>query len=194
MDKHSIAEQVFLWIEHHPYLRLALKNGYVNYSSLARSIQDELSIKNFDAVVVAIRRFYEKVKPRPHILQGVLDILAQSQLEIRTGINVYIVKELGEIKADYYHLIKGSRHQIIITDQRLDIPYEKVTEGVVEVRIRSPEAIESEPGVILEIYQKLFERGVNIVETYSAYTDTVIIVEKSCLMAALEALNSLSVQ
>ena len=196
-DKVSIAEQVFEWIECHPYVRLALKKGLVNYSSLAREIQSELSIKNFDAMIVAIRRHYEKLQKVPNIDPGkIRGILNKSQLEIRTAINVYILK--GETppslsSSHYSHLIRGSKFSVVITDMKLDIGAEK-HEGLVEVRIRSPEDIETEPGSILEIYQKLFEHGINIVETYSCYIDTVVIVEKRDILKTIKALSELGIQ
>ncbi|MFH1636942.1 MAG: hypothetical protein ABIB71_00790 [Candidatus Woesearchaeota archaeon] len=191
----SIAEQVFSWLEQYPYIIWTLKNGLINYSSLTRKIQKDLKIKNFDAVLIAIRRYKGSIKRVEE--EMILGVLKQSTLEIRTGINVYITKNVDKItlnKLEHFHLIKGSDADILICNKEVNVPYIKKHENTVEVRIKSPAAIEATKGFIAFVYGIISERGINIIETYSAYTDTIFIIEKKDLAAIVETLGKIGIK
>ena len=56
------------YIAEHPFVKDCLKKGLINYSSLTRQICQDLNLdprKNFDAILIACRRFYNKVKKSP---------------------------------------------------------------------------------------------------------------------------------
>ncbi|MBW2988458.1 hypothetical protein DRJ48_02845 [Candidatus Woesearchaeota archaeon] len=196
-EKNSIAREVAKWLDKQPYIRVCLAQHLVNYSSLARRVQAQLNIKNFDAVMVAIRRYSKTLKGVQDISTKLQRVLSNSRLEIRTGINVYVLNQgLSEyIKelSGYVHIIKGFEYYLLITDTELGSPFSKKHENLVEIRIKSPEEIESTPGVVFYIYEKLFERNINIIETYSCWTDTLILIQKNELVSALEALEELGV-
>ena len=194
-EKKSIAERVFAWLDKYPYIIWTLKNGMVNYSSLTRKIQKDLEIKNFDAVLIAIRRYKESIKKIDE--EKITTVLKESTIEIRTGVNVYIVKSLDrEIlnKLEHFHLVRGSEADILITDKKLKIDCIKRYENLVEVRIKSPETIETTVGFVAFVYSIIAERGINIFETYSAYTDTILIIEKKDLTSLLELLEKAGIQ
>ena len=53
------------YIAEHPFVKDCLKKGIINYSSLTRQICSDLNLdikKNFDAILIACRRFYRKIK------------------------------------------------------------------------------------------------------------------------------------
>ena len=53
------------YISEHPYVKDCLKKGLINYSSLTRQICSDLDLnvkKNFDAVLIACRRYFRKIK------------------------------------------------------------------------------------------------------------------------------------
>lgn len=195
MEKKSIAEQVSEWIEKYPYIVWCLKNSLINYSSLARKIQKDTGIKNFDAVIVAIRRYKDTIKAIKE--EKILEIMKQSTLEIKTGMNVYTVEHFDPSvikKLKHFHTIMGSESTTIVTSQKLDITCIQKYEGLVEVRIKSPPAIEKVAGIVAVIYSKIAERDINIIETYSAYTDTVFIINKKDLTAMVDVLESIGVK
>jgi hypothetical protein len=52
------------YIAEHPSVKDCLKKGFINYSSLTRQICKDLNLdakKNFDAVLIACRRYYRKI-------------------------------------------------------------------------------------------------------------------------------------
>ncbi len=157
----------------------------------------DLNIKRFDAIVVAIRRYQHMMKHRVDTSEEINEILKNSILEIKSGINIYIIKNptyfpflMKELEHAYCHLIKGYNYFLIITDKNLRLPKTvQKHKNVIEIRIKSPENIEKVPGVVFLIYKKLYERGINIIETYSCWTDTILLIEKKDLAAVLEILN-----
>jgi hypothetical protein len=204
----SIAKKVWDWIDLHPYIIFTLKQDLINFSSLARIIKEELEIKNFDAILVAIRRYQEKNSrtiANPMLEKKMLDVLHQSTLEIKTGTNVFIVKntnfeKLNKLQKDFtdFQLINSPSATTIITTKNLD-PEEfsqviSEMKNAVEIKIKSPEKLEATPGVIALIYSKLADRGINIVETFSCYTDSIIVVEKKDLTATVEVLDKLGIK
>jgi len=193
----SIAKQVYEWLKERPYLVWALKKDLVNFSSLSRTIQQDLEIKNFDAVIVAVRRFQKEIDTLKSTGKEIIDILEKSRLEIKTGVNVYIMKPHAAKdmeKYKYLHLIKGSNATTIITEEKLNVDCIKKKENMLEVRIVSPPEIESNLGFMAYVCSALAERGIVIVETYSCYTDTIYIFDKQDLTKVVEVLESIGIK
>ena len=187
----DIAKQVFSWIKERPYIEYALKKGIVNYSSLSRMIQKDLNVRNFDAVIVAARRYKTEVLKSTG--EEIMALLRKSRLEIKTGVNVYIVRSLDE-KINCLHMIKGSNATTIITQKKLDISCIRKNENVVEVNIISGPELERTMGFTSYVYSALFERGINILETYSCYTDTILIFDKKDLSKVVDILEEIGVK
>ena len=188
----SIAKDVFRWIDENPFVIYGLKKDVINYSSLARTIQKDMKIGNFDAVIMAIRRYSQK----PGILKSdgknIIKIIRDSSLEVRTGINVYITRE--KIQGNFIHLIKSGEFTTIVSDEKLDINSLKMHENVIEVRVKSPVNVEKTPGVVAFIYNSIAEAGINIIETYSCYSDTILIFDKKDFMRAVEVFDKLGIK
>ncbi len=52
----------------------------------------------------------------------------------------------------------------------------------------SPENVEKTPGLLSFLSSALSSRGINIVEAMSCYTDTIFVLERENMTAAIEAL------
>ena len=61
--------------------------------------------------------------------------------------------------------------------------------GLAEITIESSPEIEDIPGVMAFVYSLLAERGININETLSSYSDTILVVAEKDAQKALEALR-----
>ena len=55
--------------------------------------------------------------------------------------------------------------------------------------IKSPEDMEKVPGVVSYIYSLLGDHGVNVVETMSCWTDTIVVVSEKEIPTAMEFLS-----
>ena len=195
-DEESIAKHTFEFIKQYPFVIYAIKKGLINYSSLARLIQKETGIKKFDAILVALRR-HQKAIRAPDDGRKILSILKNSSLEMRTGVNIYRLKELDQKIINglkHFHLIHGGYGKIeLITDEQVNMEPKK--KNLLEVKIKSPPTLESTPGVVGYIMFTLAAREINVVKTYSCHTDTTIFVfEKKDLLRVVNALESIGIK
>ncbi len=194
--KESIAERVFGWLDDYPYLQWALKHDLINHSSLARRIQKEFQIKNFDAALAAVRRYQDGLAKKTVPESRVMELVKKSRLDIRTGVNVYVFEKfdtdvLKRLKS--FHVV-WSDFVTLITGEQLGLPTVRKYENVVEIRIKSPVEIESTSGVVATLYEKIGELNINIIETYSCYTDTIFIIDRKNLAKMLELFEKMGIK
>ena len=84
------------YIREHPSVKDCLKNGILNYSSLSRQISSELGLnlkKNFDAILIACRRFERKLKNEAIEENKILKILKESKIEVKNKIVAIVVEK-----------------------------------------------------------------------------------------------------
>ena len=200
------------YISEHPFVKDCLKKGLVNYSSLTRQIcldQDLDAKKNFDAVLIACRRYYQKIKTEATTEKKILDILKNSKIEVKNKINVVVLEKniifsnLLDIEKeakkllDTFHIIEGANAVTIITSndfsKRIKRTFRnkiiKENTDLVEVILKSPQQIETTAGVVSYVYSLLGENGVNIFETLRCWTDTIFLVEEKDLSKVMELLR-----
>jgi hypothetical protein len=184
----SIAKRVKKWIEEHPVIKHCLAKEMINYSELARRIQKELRIKNFDAVIVAVRRISYKLK-EARLEEEIIRILKRSKLNIKTKINVAILRKGGIAEGDFLAIIEGVSSKVVIYEADAKV---ELSDRIKEWRdlaafiLISPEEIEVTPGVVHSITEMLFEHGINVIEFMSCHRDTILILEKKDIAKALE--------
>jgi len=205
----SIAKATEEYIASHPSIKDCLKMGLVNYSALSRKIIEELGLKgekNFEAVLVASRRYVEKARFPKAREDAIMDILKKSSLETRSKMAVAILdqtvplasiidlaKEITEEDGSF-HLIEGSKTFTVITDQKFEPRISqrfkfgliKVRKDLVEILLKAPKDIEKTCGVIGYIYSLFGENEINILETMSSWTDTLVVIEEKDLSKAMK--------
>ncbi len=200
------------YISEHPFVKDCLKKGLVNYSSLTRKICLDLDLntkKNFDAVLIACRRFYRKIKTEATTEKKILDILKNSKIEVKNKINVIVLEKniifsnLLDIEkeakklSDTFHIVEGANAVTIITSDEFSKKIKQVfrnkiikeNTNLVEVILKSPKQIETTSGVVSYLYSLLGENGINILETLSCWTDTIFLVEEKDLSKVMEFLR-----
>ncbi len=191
------------YISEHPFVKDCLKKRLINYSSLTRQICTELGLskKNFDAVLIACRRFYRKIKTEATTEKKIVDILKNSKIEIKNKINVIVLEKdiifsnLLELEKEAkkhletFHIVEGTATITIIASEDFAKKAKQVfankvikeNAGLVEVILKSPKQIETTAGVISYLYSLLGENGINVFETLSCWTDTIFLVEEKDL-------------
>jgi hypothetical protein len=199
-QKESIAERTRYYIDAHPSVKDCISKDLINYSSLARQIMKDLSIKNEEAVMIACRRYAVKLAKRDHE-RDILRILANSRLEVKTKICIVTAKNdwtvLQRLEVVFQKLInekaimqviQGAQAITVIADEKLKnevvnaVGREnilKVRQDLVEITVKSPERIVETTGVFAYLASNLAENNVNVVETVSCYTDSIFIVNES---------------
>ena len=208
----STAELTEKYIEEHPCIKDCLKKDIVNYSKLSRLISKELGIEkktSIDAIQIACRRYAEKLKRGTTLEDKIMKILKGSELEIKNKVAVVVISKriypenLIEVEkkvrrnGDPFHLIEGTKAFTIVLPERyvgeLSRLFKrstiKVTKGLTLITIKSPEDIETTPGVVSYLYSLFGEHGINIVETMSCWTDTIFVVSEDDFPKAMRVLK-----
>ncbi len=200
------------YISEHPSIKDSLKKGLINYSKLARQIADETDTdlkKNFDAILVACRRYYRKVRKEKILEQDILDVLKKSKVEVKNKIiaavldkSIYfeglldLEKEVKK-KGDIFHIIEGTSAITVVTAEEYSDKIKKLFKNkiikenkrLVEIFLKSPKEIEHVAGVVPYLYSLFGEKGINIVETLSCWTDTIFVVEEKDIAKVMEILR-----
>ncbi|MCE5296202.1 MAG: ACT domain-containing protein [Euryarchaeota archaeon] len=209
-QKESIAEKTRVYIDSHPSIKDCISKDLINYSSLARQIMKDLEIKNEEAVMIACRRYAQRLSKKDHE-KDILKIIGNSRIEVKTKIcsvtakndwtvlhklELVFVKLINE-KA-IMQVIQGTQAITIIADEKLknDVVNTvgkenilRVRPDLVEISVKSPEKISDTSGVFSFLADNLAENNVNVAETVSCYTDTIFIVDEKDMIHAYSILS-----
>jgi hypothetical protein len=200
------------YISEHPFIKDCLKKGLINYSSLTRQICLDLKLdakKNFDAILIACRRFYRKIKSEATIEKKILEILKGSKIELKNKINAIVLEKniiftnLLDIEKEAkkfnetFHIIEGTNAITVITSDEFSRKIKQVFKNKIikentslaEVILKSPKQIETTAGVISYVFSLMGENDINVFETLSCWTDTIFLVEEKDLSRVMELLS-----
>ena len=189
------------YISNHPSVKDCLKNDLINFSSLSRQIAVELNLnikKNFDAILIACRRYKRKLKGEQVLEKNILRILKDSKIEIKNKVIAVVLEKdiyFGTLlnlekeiknKKEIFRIIEGaSAITIITTEDFLDLIKKYFRNKIIieninlaEITIKSPKEIEEVPGTYAYLCSLFGENNINIVETLSCWTDTIFLVDE----------------
>jgi hypothetical protein len=207
----NITKLVEKYISEHPSVKDCLRKRLINYSSLSRLLLKELNLDKtkFDAILIASRRYYEKLKRLKSEEERILSILRNSKLEIKNKILVAVVEKshiyplIIELekkvrkKSEPFYVLEGTTAVTIVTsaDFLSEIKNTfgsrilKLNQNLALVTIKSPKALEITPGVLAVLASALADRNINIVENMSCWTDTLFVVAEKDVAAVIEAMK-----
>ncbi|PLW80233.1 hypothetical protein C0585_03715 [Candidatus Woesearchaeota archaeon] len=200
----STAEITEKYIENHPSIKDCLKKELLNYTQLSKLIAKELEIRNktsIEAIQIAARRYIRKIKSEDINEDKIIEILKQSELEIKNKVVTIVIEKLYypeklieiELKIkknkDLFYSIEGSNAITIVTNEKYFEEIKKLFsknllethKNLILIKLKSPKIIEKVPGIAGFIYSKFAENGVNIIETMSCWTDNLFIIEEDHL-------------
>ena len=208
----TTTELAWAFLDEHPSIRDCLRMKVVNYSKLSRLIAGRLGIEKTasqDAILIACRRYAEKLRDGGVQEEKILNLLRKSKLETKNKIAVVIVdrriyldhlldlERKVRAKAELFYAIEGvSAYTLIVAEEYLP-EVEKLflrhmlrrTGGLALVALRSPTEMESTAGVMAFLAGRLSEHGINVVETMSCWTDTMFVVAEADIPKALACLR-----
>lgn len=189
------------YILQHPSIKDCIKNGLVNYSSLSRQVAEDLGLnqkKNFDAILIACRRFRRKLKKEEVSESKILGILKESRIEIKNKVIAIVLEKdifFGHLlnlereikkKNEIFRVIEGLSAITIITTEDFSGIVKKYfknriileSRNLAEITIKSPKEIETTPGTFAYMCSLLGENNINIMETLSCWTDTIFLIKE----------------
>jgi len=198
------------YISTHPSVKDSLRKGLINYSSLTRLIAKELNLdKSFDAILMACRRYHKKLKKEPGSEKDIINLLKNSKLEVKNRIVAFVLEKdiyfsslidiEKEVKksSSVMHILEGATAITVITEEEFYNKIKKLfknkilkeTKDLAEVILRCPSTLETVPGVMAYLYSLFGERGINITETMSTWTDTLFVIEEKDVAKVMEMLR-----
>ena len=209
----SISKTVQNLIDEDLSLQDALQRDYANYSAIARMLMSKIKETagnevNIESVITAVKRS----KVNYTILQGkITKVVAGSGLNIRTDmakVSVEKTKEnlekvrkmLATFSADFLQVLEGNSVITLISDlnsfnkissifAKKDVIDQK--KSLATIIIRSPDEITSTPGCVQAFYNAVSRRHINIEETMSCFTETIIVLAMEDVSKAFTALTDL---
>jgi hypothetical protein len=212
----SISKTVQNIIDEDLSLQDALQRDYANYSAIARMIIPKIKETvnddvNLESVITSVKR----AKTNYTILQGkITNVVAGSDLNIRTDMGKVSVektketqekirKSLTTFQGDFLQIIEGNTIVTLISDLN---SFNKISsifpskdvidkkQSLATIIIRSPDEITATPGCVQAFYNAISRRHINIEETMSCYTETIIVLAMEDVSKAFAALTDLITQ
>ena len=189
----SVAQQVRETIQIRPSLMDALKMQIVNYSALARMLQQEIGEGSLEAVKAAIIRISEELVHEKGLQEEkVLSIMRQSVVRLQDK----IASITSPVELDVPYIVTAyltDRYVYVIDQTRLkkQLPDDvQVSSNLVALILLSPKEVEETPGFVAFITSLLSSREINIVEFISCSTNTVIVLDQKDALNAFSLLQN----
>ena len=192
----------------------SLQRGYCNISALARMLKpqvDKILNKNvnIESIVTAVKRSRKIYKI--HEKRRISLILADSVISVKTDVaKLSTSKSKSTIERIAKGLKRNADNFISISESILSITlvfdyalldrvkamftYQDILEvesDLAAIIVHSPEGIIKTPGCAIAFYNQLAARHINIEDTVSCYTDTIVLVKMSDVGNAFNALTDL---
>ncbi len=194
----------------------AIARSYVNVSALSRMLVPKVAartrkkVKDVSEVGIAtalkrLQGSYSVSSPR------VSKVIGGSVVNVRTHVSRLSVEKtkrtvrtvsalLSEYPEDFIQVSESLSSITLIFDQRLHGRVRRALYGAeileegddgAAVTVHSPKEIQTTPGCISAFYNQLSRRRVNVEDTVSCYTDTIMVVDIRDAGRAFEALTEL---
>ncbi len=190
-EKVTVESRVAGFLTENPDYMLSLKFGVVNVSKLAQLILRE----NADLNPISVRAALNRFKNRENGETGKSradDLLKKSKISLQDKICVVtskIPQTMKYISATYLQ----DNIVYIVDEIKSKIPQMSpsvtIEADVSMIHILSSKEIEKTPGFVMRITNKLFARGVNILQLISCSNETIIILNKKDSTLAYEILT-----
>lgn len=209
----SISKTVQKLIDEDLSLQDALQRDYGNYSAIARMLMPKVKeAVNSDVKLESVITSVKRAKANYTILQGKITwVVAGSVLNIRTDMAKVSVdktkknlekirKSLATFSGEFLQVIEGNTVVTLISDlnsfNKINGIFDKddvidQKQNLATVIIRSPDEIIDTPGCVQAFYNAVSRRHINIEETMSCYTETIIVLAMEDVSKAFAALTEL---
>lgn len=190
-----------------------LQNDYCNFSGLSRIIKPEIEKLlgrkvNTESIITAIKRARKFYYIRNQIISS---ILLESTISVKTDVaKISTVKSKRTVEKVAKALTKNVNSFISVSEsissitlvfdskllysvRELFANYDilEMDEDLAAIIVHSPEQIIKTPGCAIAIYNQISRRHINIEDTVSCHTDTIMIVKMNDVGRAFDAITKL---
>ncbi|NIM44463.1 MAG: hypothetical protein GTN80_01815 [Nitrososphaeria archaeon] len=209
----TVAEAVARLVEGDLSLQDALQRGYANYSAVARMVKGKVeeTLKtevNLEAIVSSVKRTRMNYKEP---WRDVAYVVAGSFITLRTDVaKITVEKTKRNLEAirtmlirfvgDFFQILEGISAITLVFDRKISDEVVSMFRRVnilderrdlAAVILHSKIEIIDAPGCVAAFYNSLSRRHINIEETMSCFTDTIIVVHMKDVGEAFTALSEL---
>lgn len=194
----------------------SLQRDYCNTSALARIIRPQIEHimnrhTNIESIITALKRSRNIYKIPEIPERPIASILAGSTLSVKTDVaklsankhrrNIEKVAKALTQRVDNFISVSESIFSITLVFDDILLNEVKamfalydileVEDDLAAIIIHSPEEIIKTPGCAIAFYNQLSRRHINIEDTVSCYTDTIVLVRMSDIAKTFNALTEL---
>lgn len=191
----------------------SLQRDYCNISALSRIIKPQIDHMlgkdtSIESIITALKRskYDYNVQEKP-----IASILAASTITVNTDVaKISAKKSKKTIEKVAKAMIQGAGNfismsesimsitlvfdDLLLQDVKVMFAYDDILEmenGLAAIIVHSPEDIIKTPGCAIAFYNQLARRHINIEDTVSCYTDTIVLVKMEQVGKAFNALTDL---
>jgi len=208
----SLSKTVQFLIENDPSLQDALERGYGNFSAMARLLKpkvEEVLGKEvtIEGLITSVKRVKARYKPGLEYLK----IIAESVINLRTDVAKISLEKTRRnlekarlISADFpeafFQVLEGATTLTMVVDERIFNEVRSVfrkeemldeKRNLAAVIVQSPRGIVNTPGCIVAFYNPISRGQINIEETISCFTETIIVLRMEDAARAFSLLTDL---
>ncbi|MBY6293911.1 hypothetical protein GLU60_00800 [Nanohaloarchaea archaeon H01] len=180
----SVAEEVENYVEKRPYIQDALSEEILNYSALARKIQEEVD-GSHEAVKVALRRLKEKLRDQRKTRRTNIGKVMEGT-SVKLEGNMQVCKSLEEVDGE---VVAETENGFTAVQKSEKGCSGDLIEDQVLITLESPENLEETPGVLSYILSILGAKSINITELISCREDTHLVIDEDDATKTFELLN-----
>jgi len=203
----TIADETEKYIQQRASIKYCLKRGLINYSALARLISKDMKIKSKEAILIAARRFQDKIKNAKGG-ENILRLFENSNIEIKNNVVVFTIEKniYPDALIDTEKRIKRERGMFFAIEgtKSLTIIVQKQNKNLIKKKFRNfllekkedlslititVQGIGDTPGAVFYLTSLFFEHSINIEEFMSCYDDTLIVIKSDDLGRVMEFLR-----
>lgn len=209
----SVSKTIQHLIDNDLSLQDALKRDYANYSAIARilkpKVEETLGRKvKLESLITSVKRAKANYKSRE---ENITRIIAESVIHLRTDVakvsvektkrNLEMVRKvLTNFPGEFLQVLEGVSAITLIFDQKLfdnvypifrkeDILDE--SQNLSAIVVQSPREIIDTPGCAIAFYNPVSRSHINIEETMSCFTDTILVLRMEDVGKAFTVLTDL---
>lgn len=209
----SIAKITRDLIESDLSIQDSIARDYVNISGVARLLKPKIekiskTNVNEEAIITAIKRITPKYNT---VSNEIMEIISKSSINVRTGVSkLSVVKNKRNQEKIRNAMINNKEEFIQISEatSALTVIYSQEFRKELTRRFNNAEILEDSvnlaaiivhspieviniPGFVFTIYGQVAKRQINIEDTVSCFTDTIIVVKTKDVAMTFSALNEL---
>ncbi len=209
----SIAKITRDLIESDLSIQDAIVRNYVNISGVARLLKPKIekiskTSVNEEAIITAIKRITPKYNS---MNKEIIKIISRSNINVKTGVaKLSVIKNqrsqekirnaIINNKEEFIQISEATSALTLIYSERFrkeltrrfaDREILEDSINLAAIIVNSPIEVINTPGVVFSIYGQVAKRQINIEDTVSCFTDTIIVVNTKDVAVAFTALNEL---